>query len=140
MSGNESPGSEDASFGVNLIFPSSVPKGAAAKDIGQFVEKIVEALYADPTVSAAIQHVAGSETAGRPRYVRWSDLHGRAPPAGVPTFNEEILVLSVPVSTPNGADIVKAAIRKVPGGDEVGVEAAVPYSVPKNAETSGREP
>jgi hypothetical protein len=78
----------------------------------ELVARIVEALRADPATRASLE-VGGTEATPPTGYVTLAALSGGAPPAGVPYFNEDIGVLSVPAPSDNGVGAVLSALGEL---------------------------
>jgi hypothetical protein len=98
-----------------------LPAGADAK----VVDRIVEALYADPRTRAAIEAAAGGPAATRQRYTTLSELGGKPPPPGI-FVNDPIGIVTVPL--PDGGTLaVEAAIAGVAEGARV--EPGQAYSI-----------
>jgi len=98
-----------------------LPEGANAG----LVDRIVEALYADPRTRAAIEAASGGPAADRRRYSKFSELGGEPPSPGI-FVNDLIGIITVPLPE-GGVSAVEAAIADVAEGARV--EPGQTYSV-----------
>jgi hypothetical protein len=102
---------------ADIVLPAGADPG--------LVDRIVEALYADPRTRAAIEAAGGGSAPDRRRFSIFSELRGNPPPPGI-FVNDLIGIITVPVPD-GGVQAVEEAIAAVAEGARV--ESGKTYSI-----------